>query len=93
MERKQWLQFSLHAALVVCGLALETFYPTVKVILCNPAAPGLNQLLPATENQLASRFNLPTQGEAILKSFERKYGDFEAWGDYPQPNYSRTAIV
>jgi hypothetical protein len=93
MERKQWLQFSLHAALVVCGLALETFYPAVKVVLCNPAAPGHNQSLLATEKELALRFNIKPQAGLILESFERKYSPSLDWGDYPDPNYIHTAIV
>jgi hypothetical protein len=93
MERKQWLQFSLHVALVVAGLALETFYPAVKVVLCNPAAPGINQHRLATEKELAARFNIQPHRIAILESFERKYSPSLDWGDYPQPNHLATAIV
>jgi hypothetical protein len=93
MERKQWLQFSLHAALVVFGLALETFYPAVKVVICNPAAPGFNHSILATEKELALRFNIQPATGLILESFERKYSPFEGWGDYPEPVYKRTGIV
>jgi hypothetical protein len=93
MGRAQWQQFILHACLVVGGLALETFYPAVKVVLCNPAAPGLNHSIPATEKELALRFNIQSQGGAILESFERKYSPFQGWGDYPLPDYTHTAIV
>lgn len=93
MGRAQWQQFILHACLVVGGLALETFYPAVKVVLCNPAAPGLNQSIPATEKELALRFNIQPQAGLILESYERKYSPYSSWGDYPESNYPRTTIV
>ena len=93
MERAAWQRLFFRTLLVGCGLALETFRPAEKAVLCNPNIPSLIQPKGETDAQLATRFNIQPQTGAILESFERKYSPFEGWGDYPQPNYSRTAIV
>jgi hypothetical protein len=93
MERSQWRQFLLRTLLVVCGLALETFRPAERAVLCHPDLPSLVQPKAATEAELALKFNIKPQGGAILESFERKYSPFKGWGDYPLPDYTHTAIV
>jgi hypothetical protein len=93
MERATWQPFFFRTLLVVCGLALETFRPAEKAVLCNPNVPSLIQPKAATDAELARRFNIQPAEGWILESFERKYSPVDGWGDYPNPDYSRTAIV
>jgi hypothetical protein len=93
MERAVWQRFLFRISLVACGLALETFRPAEKAVLCNPSIPNLIQPKAATDAELALRFNIQPATGAILESYERKYSPYEGWGDYPEPVYKRTAIA
>jgi hypothetical protein len=93
MERAAWQRLLFRILLVACGLALETFRPAEKAVLCNPNVPNLVQPKAATEAELALKFNIKPQGGAILESFERKYSPYSGWGDYPESTYLHPAIV
>jgi hypothetical protein len=87
MERKQWQQFLVHACIVCLGLALETFYPVVKIALCNSV---IHQLLPANPpkpDNLTAQFGINLSLEPVLKRIEADAAKYESWGDYPEDSH------
>jgi hypothetical protein len=84
MESKKWSQFLVHASIVCFGLALETFYPAVKVVLCSPVLPELLHLNPPKPDNLTTQVGLNIGLEPVLKRLETNPTKQQSWGDYPQ---------
>jgi hypothetical protein len=70
MESKKWSQFLVHASIVCFGLALEAFYPAVKVVLCNPVLPDLLHLSPPKTDNLTAKVGLNIGLEPVLERLE-----------------------
>jgi hypothetical protein len=88
MESKKWSQFLVHASIVCFGLALETFYPAVRVVLCNPIAPSLIHQNPPSSDNLTAQVGLNIGLEPILQRLETNPTNYENWGDYPTDSQS-----
>jgi hypothetical protein len=84
MESKKWSQFLVHASIVCFGLALETFYPAVKVVLCSPVLPELLHLNPPKADKLTAQVGLNIGLEPIIERIEEKYLPDRDWGDFPE---------
>jgi hypothetical protein len=87
MESKKWSQFLVHACIVCFGLALETFYPAVKGVLCSPILPELLHLNPPKPADLTAQVGLNIGLEPVLKRAADNLTNLESWGDYPEDSH------
>jgi hypothetical protein len=84
MESQKWSQFLVHASIVCLGLALEMFYPVVKVALCNPIAPLILPGKQHKSDELTAQIGIGLSLEPVLKQIETNVTNYESWGDYPE---------
>jgi hypothetical protein len=84
MESTKWSQFLVHACIVCLGLALETFYPLVRPILCAPILPILMPKHEAKSDDLTAQVGLNIGLNPIIDRLEVPYLPDRDWGDFPE---------